>query len=212
MNNIDAIPLQNFEDMSVEALKLELSKSLEITAHHLNYLAAIWRELEARGVDLSDLRHGIMSFLPMIANNRVDAKLVVSYAGQRTLLAALARLPIGKQREVAESGYVTVVKLGEDGKVEVQKPLSQLAAADIYQVFTENDIRSTDEQFRLLSIKSARQVKNDIPRKARRVSFDKEHKVLLVGKEAADMARVVEQVGLYYGVDLARLIEMAYHL
>ena len=40
-------------------LRAGLAQALEVTARHLTYLAALWRELERRGEDLSGLRGGV---------------------------------------------------------------------------------------------------------------------------------------------------------
>ena len=199
----------DLKNISTGKLKQELAKSLDITASHLNYLAKIWAELEARGEDLSELRRGILLYLPLIANNKVDSRIVIGYAGQKTLLSALSRLPLDEQSKLVDSGYVTTVNLDDDGgKVEVQKELSKLTASEVYKVFSDDDIRSPDEQYKLIAVKESqaltRPKKNY--RKARRVSFDKDAGVLIVSNVSADMSRVVEQVSQYYGVNLMAFI------
>lgn len=197
-------------EVSTADLKKELARGLEITVRHLQHLALIWRELEYRGEDLSDLRHGLMNYLPLISFQKVDARLVVHYAGQKTLLARITRLPIEKQREIAEHGYVTVVTIdSNDQKREIQKPIASLRASEIYQVFTEDGIRNADQQYKLLTTQAVRKElsKKEGPRKARRVKIDKEHKILMVGSAAADIDRVMQQLSEYYGKDLLAFAE-----
>ncbi|EAT2607835.1 hypothetical protein EJN23_17620 [Salmonella enterica] len=139
----------NLASLSTLELKNELSRGLEITSRHLVYLAKIWRELENRGEDLSDIRHGMLSYLPLIANEQVEPGLVVNYAGQKTLLAALTSLPIEVQRQISETGYVDMAS--DDGRV-VQVQVSRLRAADVYRVFDmqEQRVRPVAEQAKLI--------------------------------------------------------------
>lgn len=199
------------QSLDTKSLKKELGRSLEMTAKHLTYLAAIWRELESRGEDLSELRHGLAAYLPMIAHERLDANLVIRYAGQKTLLGALSNLPIDEQRAVSESGYVTLVKLDNEGqRQEIQTPLSKLSAGDVYQAFSETGLRSSDDQFRLLDRRANRSIPaKNRHRKARRVKVDAEENVLLVSNMAADLDRVLEALSSYYGVDIAGFLKKA---
>ena len=54
-------------EMDTPTLRGELARALTVTAETLEYLAAIWRELERRGQDLSELRKGMGQYLPLIA-------------------------------------------------------------------------------------------------------------------------------------------------
>ncbi len=193
--------------LSTQELKAELAKSLDITVRHLTHLAAIWHELELRGEDMSDLRHGLMAYLPMIARNKVDPRLIVNYAGQKTLLGALARLPIAKQAELADSGMVTVITLDQEGnKTEVQTPLSRLSASHVYQVFNDDSLRSANDQFKLLALREKAVAKPKTHRLARRVKIDHQAKVLMVSNTAADIGRVLKQLSEYFDVDIEMLI------
>lgn len=198
--------------LSTDDLKHELGRSLEMTAKHITYLAMIWKELEDRGEDLSDLRHGLAAYLPLIARSKLDASLVIQYAGQKTLLGALSQLPIEEQRQVSESGYVTLVALDDNGqRQELQKPLSKLSAGEVHQVFSDTGIRSSDDQLRLLDRRKNRSAPTKKPkhRRARRVKVDAQENVLLVSNMAADLSRVLDALSDHYKVDLASLIEGA---
>lgn len=192
--------------VTTQELKTMLAKSIELTAKHLNYLAEIWAELNSRGEDLSDLRGGILAYLPMIANDSVDSRIVVNYAGQKTLLSALSRLPKAEQSRLADSGYVTVVNMDDAGKkAELQIPLSRLSSKEVYQVFGDSYIRSTDEQIKLLDIQSVRKPTVKPIRKSRRVRV--ENGMLIVASAAADMDRVIDQLSAHYGVDIQQFLK-----
>lgn len=199
---------QKLKALDTAQLKEELAKSLEMTAKHINYLGQIWKELESRGEDMSDMRFGLAAYLPLIANNKMDANILIKYAGQKTLLGALSNLPIDEQRKIADSGYVTLVKLDENGtRSEIQTPLTKLAAADIYQVFSDTGVRTTDDQFRLVDRRFSKpNLAKPKRAKARRVKVDAKDRVLLVSNTAADLDRVIEALSDYYGLDLTEII------
>jgi len=192
--------IDNFHSASTQELKQELGRALDITADYLSYLAQIWRELESRGEDLSSLRGGLMSYLPMIANNRVDAHIVVNYAGQKTLLAALTKLPIEEQRRVAESGYVTVARSDEDGhQQEMQVKLTELRSADIHRVFSDSGIRTPEQQ-----AKEQATIENKKPRKhiTSIVHFDryKDDDLLVISGKRVRVSDVIDALCDRYAV------------
>ncbi|MCW7763391.1 hypothetical protein [Photorhabdus luminescens] len=172
--------IDNIASASVDDLKRELGRALDITADYIRYLGEIWRELESRGEDLSELRHGLLAYLPLVANNTVDPRLIINYAGQKTLLAALARLPIKQQQDIADSGYVSIAKEtnGEGKFTEVQVKLTELKANDIYTIFGEDRIRTPAEQIKLKkSLNLNTRIKN--PNKEK-IKIDPENDSLII--------------------------------
>ena len=146
----DLIKYQNTDISAVSTadLKTELAKSLTVTADYLQYIAAIWQELETRGEDMTALRHGLFAYIPMIATRQLDARLVVSYAGQKTLLACLAKLPPSQQIKLAESGAVDVAALDDDNQQIVTTiPLADLTVTQVYQVFGDGAIAPPQQQY-----------------------------------------------------------------
>jgi hypothetical protein len=205
MNN-DVVIADQITDLkvaSIDQLRRELSRALQITSKHLVYLGAIWRELEERGVDLSDLRSGIAAYLPMIAHERLNAELVVKYAGQKMLLNALAQLPMHEQNTIAKDGFVTVVKLDGDDVSEIQVPLTSLSSHDVYRVFSDKGVRPPSEQVRLLS-KKPKPPKR--PRRARRVALDREDASIVVGQSSVSIDRLICLISDYYKTDIAAMI------
>jgi hypothetical protein len=197
-------------DMDTEQLKLELARGLEITVRHLQSLALIWRELEYRGEDMSGLRHGLMNYLPLIAFNKVDARLIVKYAGQKTLLSQLTRLPVELQARIVENDCVKVIyDDGEGGFREELKSVADLRLSEIYQVFTDDGVRNEDQQKRMLITRGGSTKISPIaaPRKARMVKIDKKNKALLVGTASVEINRVMQQLSEYYGVDLLAVVK-----
>lgn len=137
--------------MSTAELKAEFAKALEITAHQLVYLAHLWRELERRGEDLSHLRSGLFTYMPMIANGSLDPQAVVRFAGNLTALRALANLSLKEQRRLAEDGLVEVVLPRGDKTVVKSLTLGDMPADLIRQTFNRDQIRTVKEQRALLA-------------------------------------------------------------
>lgn len=158
-NNLSVIA-----EMDTQQLKQELAKTLNITADYLVYIAAIWQELEMRGEDMSSLQHGMMAYIPMIATKQLDARLVVDYAGQKTLLSALAKLPYHQQIKLAQSGTVDITELSPDGSQIINTTcLSDLSARQVYQVFGDGELKTPEQQYRILLAREA--VRKTIPGK-----------------------------------------------
>lgn len=192
----------NVEQADTATLRKELVSALTMTARQLGYLATIWKELERRGEDLSELRMGIAAYLPMIANGKLDADLVVKYAGQKMLLAAAAKLTLAEQHKLAESGYVTVLKLdGLGQRTEVQTPLHRLAANDVRHIFGETHIRTIDEQFLLLA-KAKKPAAKKI-RKTSKVGINERDRSIIVGGASITLEKLLPVLSEYYGFDVA---------
>lgn len=126
---------------STEELRQALVQTIEVSALHILRMAFIWRELERRGVDLSDLRTGLFEHLPAIAAGRLDAGLVVRLAGKPSLLRRVQALPITEQRALAERGVVPIARLSADGRaITEQVPIERLNAAQVNRVFINGRI------------------------------------------------------------------------
>lgn len=150
MNSITLTPRSDLSRVATEDLRRELAQAIGITAKTLGYLAHIWRELESRGEDLSDLRTGLMAYLPLIADGRLEPELVVRCAGQAMLLKAASEIPLPEQRRLLDEGAV-VAEIDHDGEiVEVRRPLEHLSSADTRRLFSGTTLRTPQEQARLL--------------------------------------------------------------
>lgn len=151
-----AAELDRIKGLPTEALRAELADALGGTARSLLQLATIWRELEARGEDLSDLRSGIGVYLPAIAAGTVLPETVVKYSGQPTLLRAVSALTPDEQRAMLAGGTVPLVVRSEDGYTHRMLPAHALTATQVRQVFGERSIRTEAEQIALLTGAPAR--------------------------------------------------------
>ncbi len=131
-------------EMSIDDLRAEFKKAVEITANHVARLALIWAELERRGEDMSALRSGIGAYLASVAAGRLIPEAVVRLAGNRTALRAIAYLSVGEQRRIITAGTIAVKRHYAVEDV----PIHRLTPADVGRAFDvlEGRIRSPAEQ------------------------------------------------------------------
>lgn len=168
-------------NISTQALRAELARTLTISAQTLMRLALIWRELERRGEDLSDLRTGLAGYLPLIAAGQLDAEVVVRFAGNKTLLQSVSRLPVDEQHRLATGGQVDVLTFDEHGNpIATPLPVHALTATQARLVFDDGRLRPRDEQLALLNAK--RLSKSGNAGGKRRVSIDRERRTIRIGR------------------------------
>lgn len=193
---------QEIETASIEQLKAEFSRTLQITSEYLVYMSLIWKALDNRGVDLSNLKKGLMEYIPLIAMKKLDARFVVEHAGNRTLLSALARLRIEKQEEIIVTGGVDVLKDGETLNLD----LNQLTLKEVHQVFdAEKGIRNINEQKLYIKAKSKvkRRTKSNDRKNYRQILLDDNNEYLLLGSDAkVKIETVLSMIGELYEIDM----------
>ena len=151
MNQITLPEITNIQAVPSHDLRRALAQAIGITAKTLAYLAEIWRELERRGEDLSDLRSGLMLYLPLVASGRLEPELVVRCAGQTMLLRAASELPLDQQRELLRTGAQIATTDADRQSVVVHKPLERLSAAEVRRLFSMGRVRAAQEQMQMLA-------------------------------------------------------------
>lgn len=178
--------------MSTQQLRGELARSLTMTARHLAYLAAIWRELENRGEDLTDLRTGLAVYLPQIAAGHLAAEAVIRFAGQPTVLRNIATLTIDQQRALADGQPVRVLTVNTDGDYEsTELPAYALTAAQARLVFDAGKLRAPEEQRAILEAARVSAKRRTRPGPDGRVRYDSRTDQLRIGRSAASVGEVV---------------------
>ncbi len=193
---------EQIKGLSTPELYSHFSDALEITAKHLVHLGHLWLELEDRGEDLSDLKKGLAVYIPMIAHNRIDAKLVVAYAGQKTLLSALSNLSTQQQILLIDNATVKVVN--PESKITDDINLSDLGARQIAQIFTESRIRPADEQLVLINHEDSK------PKKTKKIRLTNNLSVvddwLIVSNHRVDLDKALEVLSAHYEKDLKSFV------
>lgn len=186
MNNIMQINNNQVASMSTEQLIDELRQAVQVTAVHLVHLAAIWRELESRGVDLSGFRTGLMAYLPAIASGSVIPDVIIKFAGNSRLLSKIGKLPENEQQRLIE--YDTISVVTADGIIEKSLPL--LTSKDLAVVFSDAGMRTPEEQQKYLEIVSNARLP-DKKKNNPLVRIDHVDRVLKIGNTKADLDEVL---------------------
>lgn len=150
--------------MNTSELRAELAAQLTITAQNLLRLAAIWRELERRGENLADLRGGLWTYMPMIADGRLRAELVIRLAGHTMLLRRLTALTPAQQDELLRDETVILVEYDGEAFSERRVPVTHLRSTEVSQVIGDEGIRPPEAQRRAAVARSKRSAE---PRPAR---------------------------------------------
>jgi hypothetical protein len=195
MNQIATInPSQvaNIEAIDTPTLKTELARALTLSAQHLSYLGKIWMELERRGEDLSELRTGLAVYLPLIGAGQLDAAVVVKFAGQKTLLRAIATLPLYEQKRIAEGGTVQTLVLNETGEYMPRDiPANALTAMQARYVFDDGRIRSIDEQRSIIDSARTSAARRQRPTQSDKIKIDRKTGGLRVGRTAVSIGELL---------------------
>lgn len=152
-----ATDVESLHLVDTASLRRELARALQVTAENLIYLAAVWRELEKRGEDLSALRHGLGAHLSEIAAGRLDAEIVVQFARAPSILRTLAQLPVRKQRQLARGEPLKIVEATPYGSEPAVRaaPAYHLKASEIRLAIGNGKIRSIEEQTEILRATAA---------------------------------------------------------
>lgn len=184
-------------EMDTPTLRAELARVLTVTADTLVYLAAVWRELERRGEDLSALRSGIGQYIPLIANGQLAAEALVHFAGRISLLRAVQSLPIDEQRRLALGGKLPVVTIAPDGQLDqTDVPAVSLTTEQIRMVFDVGRIRAPSEQRNLLASTRTAAKRRATRGRNYRVRIDKEAGTVQVGRMSVSIEEVIDALRL----------------
>ncbi|WP_151777145.1 hypothetical protein [Acinetobacter brisouii] len=211
MNEITLFNANQIQSASIDELKQELSRTLKVTSEYLVYMSLIWSELNKRGVDLSALRSGLFEYVPLIATNQLNPDLVIEFAGNKTLISALSRIPLEQQNWIAKTKQVPFVEIGENQeRIEKSLDLTKAKAQQIYQVFGgETGFRDVNQQYVLLVNKeTAKQKRKTTGRTAyRTVGFSQNREYMLFGDDAKiKLDTVIDRLGELYNVDLHEIL------
>lgn len=197
-------------NLSTQALRAELAQSLTMSARHLAYLAMIWRELENRGEDLSDLRTGLAVYLPQIAAGHLEAEAVIRYAGHPMLLRNIATLPIEQQRRLLAGETVPVLTVGSSGEYEqAALPAHTLTPAQARMVFGDGKIRSVSEQQAILDSQRVTAKRRSRPGPDGRVRYDPKTDLIRVGRATATVGEVLSVITSQHAPDAVSADETA---
>ena len=170
LTELESLDLKSFK---TKDLKKILAQGLEITARHLSFLAKIWSELEGRGEDLTELKTGLTRYLPLVSSGRLEPEALIKFAGQNLLLKEVSLLPTSDQKRLTSGEKVAfVTKDRNENFVTDFVDVSSLHARHYNQLFNFGQIRSEDEQKKILSKQPQVQKKPAGKVRKKRVLFD----------------------------------------
>lgn len=195
--------------LSTPDLMQYFAANLKITSDRLVHLALIWNDLNKRGVDLSGIRGGLFDYIPLIATNKLDASLVMEFAGNKTLLSSLTRVPLEQQKKIAETKKVDFVTIDENKKKTVKElDLRSARAQELYQVFGgDQGIRDADQQYLLLANRQDTSPPKPRKQTLRKVQVTDDKEYLEFGKSQVRLDSVIEALGNAYGMDLHAILK-----
>ena len=142
-------PLESqLKAMSETELRSYLAQRLRFTADNLMEMALVIRELDQRGIDMTDLRFSLLVYLRRIAYGQTLPEVVALLAGRRDLLQRVALLPLPEQHRCLDEKGLTVVT-GEvaNGQFDARRrQLLDLEPWEVRQVFGPNGLRNELQQ------------------------------------------------------------------
>lgn len=185
-------------DLSTPQLRDELARGLTLTAHTLTRLGQVWAELERRGEDLSDLRHGLARTLPLIASGRLAAEAVVAFAGRPSVLRAVEGLPLREQIQLSQGRAIQVIDPA-DPKAVQEMPLDRLPAAALRLVFADGEIRSPEAQ--RLALRPRRHANRSERERRWRPIYDPEAGTVSIGRMTMRLSDLLSALAAATGPD-----------
>lgn len=203
---IEELPPGALAAASTEELHAELARGLTLTAETLTRLGAVWAELERRGEDLSDLRSGLARTLPLIAAGRLSAEAVVAFAGRPLVLRALEGVPLGRQRELAAGGSVSVIDPSGTPEAIVEMPLARLPAAAVRLVFADGEVRTPAQQRLALRPRQRRREQADEDGFRYRPRYDRATGTIRIGRMTVRLDDLLAELTAAAGPELPALL------
>lgn len=170
--------------MDATQLHQLLTHGLAITTRMISFLAKVWSALEQRGEDMSSYRNGLMRYLPLIDQGKMDPAILIQFAGQALLLRELAMIPLDEQRRLASGEKVALVTQLDDGSFSTKMvDIASLHARYYSQIFDMGRVRTEKEQKKLLDT-PARVIKRQQKIRKKMVLVDKEKGAIKCGSLA----------------------------
>lgn len=176
---------------STEELHQQLAQALSSTAQNLIRMAAIVRELEDRGEDLSQLRLGMTRYLRKIAYGQVSPQVVVRFGEYPLLVDRVAALPTPDQERLCSGEPVRLMLLTEHGTDHRMLDPLALNRHQIAQIFDRDRLRTDAEQIAWLEGRQPRLQQDRKRPKKQRVRADPERGGIVVGRAFASLDEVL---------------------
>lgn len=196
------------QELSTKELKLLLGQAVSVTARLIEVLANVWRILEDRGEDLSDMRTGIMRYLPLISSGKTDSSVVLKFAGQQVLMREIALLPNQEQKRLANGEKIPLVSMLQDGTYKTDfVDVASIHIRHYRQIFKMGEIRSEQEQKRWLDENSNRKKPRHQKVRKKMVHIDTKKNTLRCGTVSILLADVIASLAATGGKSTEQLAD-----
>lgn len=140
--------------LTKEERRAYILRAFSLAAENIHRAARAWAIAEEMGDDLSDLRTGLIAYLPRIGAGLMDARVLTCFSGK--LIAAVSLLPVDEQVRLIQGGTVELVT--DDGRVVAADP-TKLTAPQVARVFDRGCLRSAAAQKAVLASATQQQIK-----------------------------------------------------
>lgn len=195
----------DLNSLGVSELKSLLNQSIQVTTRFIAFLAKVWKALEDKGEDLSDLRHGLMRYLPLVSAGKMDASLLIQFAGQQLLLRELALLPTEEQCRLANGEKIPLVTKTNEGFSTKLVDLANLHSRYYPQIFTVGRVRTEAEQMAMLDASKPKRRQQKIRKK--NVIIDQQKGAIKCGTTSILIDDVLSALAKVSGKSSAELSE-----
>lgn len=182
-----------------EELVERFRRGVLATAAAVADLARLWAELHRRGADVSDLRGGILRWVPLVATAQLAPEAVLAFANRPTVLRALAGVPLAEQARLSKGGEVAVYVEGRDDPDMI--PLTRLPATAVPLVIGDGFVRTPEEQRAAVLGRTPRKKADEGTGRTYRPRYDAATGVLHIGRMAVPLAEVMRAVAAEQGPD-----------
>lgn len=145
----------DFSKLSTDDLKDQFRKLAAVTVASVIKMGQIWKALEDRGEDVSDLGASTVKWLRLVAYGQLLPEIGLTMP--EMVIKVAGQLPKPDQRQIADNKPLTVVH-ALDGTLRAV-PARSLSRAEVAQVFAPDHIRDANEQLSWLKSRSSAPVR-----------------------------------------------------
>jgi len=171
----------DISSLSNQELDQLFAESLTNTAKGLHIMALCFSEKLRRGLPTPDIRSGILIYIPAIAQGKLAAEAVVTFAGMPSVINRLKGMNLEEQRKFAAGKRIEVAERDENGEIVFEKkPLALLTCKQVIRAIDFGQVRSRPAQIN--SLKNEVITTRRPPKQKRKVkiSVDKDTGTLIV--------------------------------
>lgn len=182
-----------------------LKRGLVMVADYFYQLARVWAEAERRKIDLSDLRHGLLQWVPLIARGELAAEIVATFGTRKQLLQAIVGVPLEEQRRLTLPGETVKVIDPTDPTATIDMPLADVPHNIYRVVFGGGKVRTPAQQRLAFRPRRPRKTEDDGERHYR-PRYNREAGTVTVGRMSFPLADLLRELLAAAGPELPAIV------